>query len=328
MDASDFSIGAAIWGFPPAQHREFIALVKHAEELGFHSVALGHMPLPPTPAEYPKIVEMMPEGLRPYHLDPLAVVPILLHETKRLRVGFNVLITPTIHPFHLAKYLATLDVIGGGRLVAGFGLGAAYDGTVSSLEKLGTPSRLRGRMSDEALDLMTRLWTSTEPFTFEGEFWTAIDAELAPQPSRKPYPELWWAGDAQASIDRAARFGFDFLELFVPTADAVRDFFAPNLADANRRMGGRARLADLLIAEVLPYDPSEEEIAERLVYTGYMEDGPAMGTPERCAETILKLRDAGVEHFVLNFHRFGADPIERNHQQMEAWVSHVVPLLN
>src|SRR5437899_872350 len=86
MDVTDFSLLVCHWGFPPAQPRELIDVVKHAEELGFHSVGLPHLPIFGKAEQFPG-TRLSPEGLSPYHLDALALVPILLHETKTIRVG-------------------------------------------------------------------------------------------------------------------------------------------------------------------------------------------------------------------------------------------------
>jgi alkanesulfonate monooxygenase SsuD/methylene tetrahydromethanopterin reductase-like flavin-dependent oxidoreductase (luciferase family) len=187
MDVSDFSVVLCHWGFPPAQPGELIAVVKHAEEPGFHSVGLPHCPVNARLEDFPQQARFAPEGLRYYHFDAVALVPVLLHETKTIKVGFNILITPTWHPFHWAKYLGSLDQMSGGRVVAGFGLGAAFPSgakdvkTVPSLENLGTSTKRRGKMSDESLELMTQLWTTDGPVSYQGTHWKASEVEFMPK---------------------------------------------------------------------------------------------------------------------------------------------------
>ena len=56
-------------------------------------------------------------------------------------------------------------------------------------------------------------------------------------------------------------------------------------------------------------------------------DPMAAGSPEQCAEAVRAYREAGMEHFVLDFHRHGLDPVDIIHEQMERWANDVVPLL-
>lgn len=330
MKVKDFSLLACQWGYPPASHLELIEVAKHADELGFHSFGLPHVPIFGKNQDSKMLLGI--GGEFAYQLDPHALVPVLLHETKRMRVGFNILLTPLIHPFHWAKLIASLDVMSGGRALAGFGLGVSRPendppNTVAALDKLGTSTRVRGKTADESLEVMNRLWSDREPITFEGKFWTLNDVAIAPQSARQPRPEVWWAGMSKQSIERAARHA-DVLEITWQPEKTIREFIAPSLKEANEKYGGRAKLADLVIVEVLDYNPTEAEIQRKYWSPDYNgEDVNIAGTPERCAEQIIRLRDAGVEHFCLDLHAHGIDPITRMHEQMERWANEVVPLL-
>jgi alkanesulfonate monooxygenase SsuD/methylene tetrahydromethanopterin reductase-like flavin-dependent oxidoreductase (luciferase family) len=304
-------------------------VARHAEELGFHSVQLPHIPILPYPEDRPPtggIASFIPPRYRHYQYDPIVLLPMMAQATKTIRIGFNILVTPYLHPFVWAKYLATLDAATGGRVVAGFGLGhAPPKGVVKGLTQLGIESARRGDMSDEALEIMVKLWTSDEPVTFPGKFYTNVDLMVDPKPVQKPYPELWWAGDTERSIVRAARYA-TYLEVLWPPAGRVKDFFGPQLQAENAKWGGRARLADLIFAEVLTRPVSRDEIAARY-HIGYREGALAVGSPEQCADVIRRLRDAGIEHFALDMHRHGRDPVSVLHEQMDMFVKEVLPLL-
>ncbi len=258
---------------------------------------------------------------------------MLAQATSRIRIGFNILVTPWVHPFVWAKYLASLDVVTGGRLVAGFGLGdGPAKGPIKSLDNLGIDSRQRGDMSDEALEIITRLWTSREPISFDGPHYRGVGLAVEPKPIQRPYPELWWAGHSGPSIRRAARFA-RYLELVGFTLQGnpyatVRDKFAPRLREENERLGGSASLSVFIYANVLAADLPQDKLSENYWgWRGDTLDSLAVGSPERCAEVIRAFHEAGVEHFVLDLHRHGLDHVSRLHDQMDAFVDRVVPLL-
>jgi alkanesulfonate monooxygenase SsuD/methylene tetrahydromethanopterin reductase-like flavin-dependent oxidoreductase (luciferase family) len=183
-------------------------------------------------------------------------------------------------------------------------------------------------MADEALELVTRLWTSAEAVSFKGRYYQGVNLVVEPKPAQKPYPELWWAGKAEASLRRAARYG-RFLETVWPAPSVVRDVYVPGLTAENAKVGGRAELAALIYAGVLPEGdlPTAELSRRHYNYQGETLDTLAVGSPERCARIILGLRAAGVRHFVLDFHRHGLDPVTEIRPQLDAFAARVVPLL-
>lgn len=330
MDIRDLSLIAEHWGRPPASHLDLIAVAQHADRLGFHSLGLPYVPLlSPDEATTARFGGIGSHAIS-YHLDAHALVPILLHETERLKVGFQVLLTPVVHPFIWAKYLASLDVMSGGRAFAGFGIGVARPSgvpgaKVAGLEKLGIATRTRGRAADESLEIMTRLWSKVAPFTFEGDHFTARDVAILPQPLSQPGPELWWAGQSPRGYVRAARFA-DYIELEWPAVDVVRDVVVPSMREANAEHGGRARIAALVSVEVLPHGAPAGYVERR--YGHYPnQESIAVGRPEACAEKLRRLHDAGVDHFVLGLNAQGRDPLQRMHEQMERVVEDVLPLL-
>lgn len=324
-----FSVLAEHWGRPPASHLDLIAVAQRADRLGFHSLGLPYVPLLSADATTSARFGGVGSFAHPYHLDAHALVPVLLHETARIKVGFQVLLAPVLHPFIWAKYLASLEVMSGGRVLAGFGIGVARPAgvpgaKVAGLDKLGLATRTRGRAADEALEVMTRLWTSEEPFTFEGEHVIARDVAIEPRGLRPGGPELWWAGQSPRGYVRAARFA-DVLELEWPAVDFVRDVAVPGLAEANAAHGGHATIAALVSAEVLDRTPDPAYVKRR--FGRYHPDSVIVGTPAECAAKLRRLADAGVAQVNLNLNRQGGDPLERLHEQLERWAHEVVPLL-
>jgi alkanesulfonate monooxygenase SsuD/methylene tetrahydromethanopterin reductase-like flavin-dependent oxidoreductase (luciferase family) len=329
VDLSHVSLCVMPWGVRPATPAELIAVAQHAERLGFYALTLAFRPMLPTPDEPPAggyVFQRVSEEFRHYQHDPLVLAPMLLQATSHLRVGFNVLITPWLHPFVWAKYLASLDAASDGRVVAGLGIGyVPSDEPLPSLARLGLPSDHRGARSDEALEIMTRLWTESAPLTYRGRYYQCHEVALAPRPARTPYVELWWAGQTEVSCLRAARYA-RFLELARPSRRAIRERYGPWLRAANERVNGRAEIAAMLNGLVRDRDLTPDEGSAALF--GWTPETIArlpIGGPERCAAALRDYREAGVRHFVLDFHRHGLDPIGAVHEQMERFAADVLP---
>jgi probable F420-dependent oxidoreductase len=160
-----------------------------AEELGFDSVwATEHI-----------IVGR--EAVNPYGrvYDPLLVLAWVAAMTERIEVGTSIVLVPLRHPIHLAKEVATLQELSGGRVRLGVGVGWHED----EFRFMGYEFRGRGRRADEALHLMRALWRGER--TFHGEHWSFEDATFAPVP--KPEPEIWVGGRSARAIRRARELG-------------------------------------------------------------------------------------------------------------------------
>jgi len=106
---------------------------------------------------------------------------------------------PLHHPMHLAKEVATLQELSGGRFTLGVGMGWHRD----EFEYMGIPFKGRGRRADEAIRLMRALWNGERDF--EGQFWSFRDATSEPHPS--PQPEIWVGGSSERAIRRALELG-------------------------------------------------------------------------------------------------------------------------
>jgi alkanesulfonate monooxygenase len=317
---SDLSIMVFPWDAKRPAIEDITAVAKLAEELGFYSVTLPtHMTLPPG---------WLFEGFENSDvLDGLAVVPVLAAHTKTIRIGFNSVLLPLLPPYAWAKYLATLDVISGGRLI----VGAAMGWWEEDFGSVGVNRRRRGRLFDEQLELVTRLWTE-DRVSFEGEHYRIDDLPLEPKPVQKPYPPIW-VGGGPASVGRAARYG-EYLLAFWPDEEAARDFWTPKLDAANAEADGRAKLAAFTFAYVAEDAADLAAIGPRLRTAVAFEDAtvdPARvtvsGSPERCAERIRALNEAGVAHFVLEFQFHGGESCAFGMRQMERFAREVGPLL-
>lgn len=135
-------------------------------------------------------------------LDPLAVLPWLAGVTERIALGASVIILPYRSPVPVAKLLASVDVLSGGRLV----FGAAVGWLGEEFEAVGVPMRERASRTDEALELIRTLWTQEYPeVTTARHRLTGVKA--SPLPLQKPRPPILIGGASEAAFRRVARFG-------------------------------------------------------------------------------------------------------------------------
>ena len=124
--------------------------------------------------------------------------------TTTLRVGSAVMVLPWHNPVLLAEQAATLDVMSGGRLDFGIGKGYRYNEFMG----FNIPQEEADARFEEALEVITRAWTSRERFSHKGKFWTFNDIVVEPPPAQKPHPPFWVAAGSEPSIRRAAARGF------------------------------------------------------------------------------------------------------------------------
>ena len=137
--------------------------------------------------------------------DPTVLLAFIAGQTRRIRLGTSVLIMPYFSPVLLAKQLATLDCVSGGRLDVGLGVGWSMD----EFEVSGVPYRQRGKRADEFLRCLRAIWTD-EITEFKGEFYSVPAARIEPKPVQKPYPPITIGGYGPAAIQRAVTLGDGF----------------------------------------------------------------------------------------------------------------------
>ncbi|MFG2040608.1 LLM class F420-dependent oxidoreductase [Dactylosporangium sp. NPDC048998] len=216
-------------GADPATIARFVRLL---EDLGCESVwAVEHVVVPD---EYDSSYPYDPSGrmsLGPHDdiPDPLHWLTFAAAHTTTLRLGTAMLILPEHNPVDLAKRLATVDVLSGGRLLAGIGVGWLRE----EYDALGVPFAERGARADEYLEAMHALWTGA-PARYEGRFVSFGPVHSRPRPVRGTVP-IVVGGHSRAAVRRAARFGAGWYPLGV-RGDAFAELRAA-LRDECRAVG-------------------------------------------------------------------------------------------
>jgi probable F420-dependent oxidoreductase len=135
-------------------------------------------------------------------LDPLAVLPWLAGLTERISLGTSVVVMPYRSPIPVAKLLASVDVLSGGRLI----VGAAVGWLEGEFAALGIPFRERASRTDEGLALFQALWTEPCP-EIETRRHRLGGVKASPMPLQKPRPPILIGGNSEAALRRVARFG-------------------------------------------------------------------------------------------------------------------------
>ena len=214
-----FGIHASLGvGFAPTG-RDYIRIAQQAEELGYHSIWFGdHIVVPEKiEAAYP----YTPDGSvgfdrRTPWPDPFALLAGIGTATQKIRLGTSVIIVPYRNPLHVAKAVATVDLLSNGRCVFGAGIGWMKE----EFEVLGESYAERASRTREYIQIMKALW-SGEVSNFHGTYFSYPDVYGLPLPVQKPHPPIYFGGESTPALRRIADLGDGWLPGPV-TADVFR----------------------------------------------------------------------------------------------------------
>jgi probable F420-dependent oxidoreductase len=176
------------WAGPEA----IVHVAQRAEELGYHSVWT-----------FQRLLSDVDNALAPVYrvvLDPLIALGYAAAVTRRVRLGVAIVNLPFISPALLAKQSATIDVLSGGRLDLGLGLGWSDDEFTAS----GATKQRLGRRAQEYVQVLRTLWTD-EVVEHHGEFYTVPRSRQDPKPVQRPHPPILLGGAAPAALRRVGR---------------------------------------------------------------------------------------------------------------------------
>jgi probable F420-dependent oxidoreductase len=174
-----------------------VKIAQAAEAAGFESVWTGEHIVLPDPA-----IPSFPLAPETPMLDTTVALTWIAAHTKRLRLASGIILVPLRNPAILAKELASIDVISGGRLIVGVGAGWLQP----EFEALGVPMERRGERMDEALRAMRALWTMDHP-EHHGAFASFSKVAAYPRPRQRPTPPIVIGGESAAALRRAVTMG-------------------------------------------------------------------------------------------------------------------------
>ena len=276
--------------------------LRRAEELGFASAWVMEQPIGSA-------------GL----LEPLALLAHAAAVTTRLRLGVAVILAPLRPPVALAKALATVDQLSGGRLIAGLALGGR-----EHYPAFGLSSDRRTTRFEEAVRLLKLLW-ELPSVTFEGEFWTLSDVAVEPKPVQRPHPPIWFGGGHPSALVRAARTA----DGWIGAGSSGTEEFASSVPILREALEGEGRDPSSFPVAKRVYvavdDDTERARARLHEWFGRVYGNPGLadrvavfGSAEVVAEGLTAVAGAGAGLIVAN-------PVFDQEQQAETLASNVVP---
>lgn len=225
-----------------------------------------------------------PEHWKECYWEPFTVLSYLSGLTSKITLGTSVVIVPMHNPIELAKQVAEVDQLSGGRFVFGVGVGWFEE----EFEVLGQDFHNRGARTDEALDLMKALW-SDDPVSFDGRYHQVAEAFFSPKPRQRPSPPIWVAGGSKAALRRAARCA-DAWHPVRPTFEYLRQA----RVDLNGYLAEAGRKPESLeIAVKLPLIFQNEPPQPEQPLT--------QGRPADIIGAIESYSEAGASHLVFDF---------------------------
>ena len=168
-----------------------------AEQLGADSLWVGDRLLA---AVNPSVgyvgTDTIPERFRT-NFDPFIALTVAATATTTAKVGASVLVAPWYPPVQLARQLTSIDVISGGRLLPGFGVGWSPE----EYQAAGAPFRRRGAQLDELLDALDVLWT-INPVAHNGQRWAIPESWVNLKPAQRPHPPIYLGAFTPAGLKR------------------------------------------------------------------------------------------------------------------------------
>ncbi|MFY9328114.1 MAG: LLM class flavin-dependent oxidoreductase [Georgfuchsia sp.] len=180
-------------------HKTYM-LCQLAEEAGFDFLSIGHHVFTP---DYPTSA-------------PFAILSAIAARTSRIRLASVIYLLPLYHPVAVAEQVATLDLISGGRVI--FGIGVGYRGY--EFEGFGVDPHHRGARADESMAAIRSAWT-TGRFNHHGRHFQIPDLPAVPLPIQKPHPPMWVGGVSEPALGRAARLGDAWISANMQPLDDV-----------------------------------------------------------------------------------------------------------
>jgi probable F420-dependent oxidoreductase len=278
--------------------------VRHVEGLGFDSIWLGdHIVLPEqidrTNYSYlwrftqAQLAQLEMQNLFPekYFLEAMTTCGYLAGVSDRMSIGVGVIVVPMRNPVELAAQLATLDVLSGGKIIAGIGTGWARE----EFQALGRGDYYgpRGKVLDESVALMRTLW-GPQPASFEGSYFSFPPVYCEPTPIQVGGPPIWVGGDSRRALRRVVELG---------------DGWQPVELPPDRFAEASAQLDEMLCA--VGRDPAE---IERSVSTRLPLSDTSDGRAEHMVEDYLA---AGCTHLVM--YSGWRNTMEQNYERASAF---------
>jgi probable F420-dependent oxidoreductase len=241
-------------------------------------------------------------------LEPIATMGVLVGATRRVNIGTAVLVMPYRHPVLLARMLVTLDVLSGGRMILGAGVGWLAE-EFAALDA--RPFAARGRVTDECIEIVKLLCQGGD-VTFQGEHYRIDHVISSPGSVQRPHPPILIGGTSDAALRRVARLGNGWLSTGLrPERLRERLNMLEKLCEAQGR-----RFADLSLSHKLFINIGES----RKGSDGDRE--PGTGSQVDIVDDLRRLVDLGYRHVIV---RYRGSDVDEQRKQLTLFCSHIIP---
>lgn len=235
----------------------------------------------------------------------LIALSVAAGATSRIQLMSSVVLLPLYTPMVVAKLTSVLDVASNGRYHMGIGIGGEFP---KEFEAVGVPVKQRGSRTNEALEVVKRLWTEKN-VTFEGRYTKFSGVTISPSPVQKPHPPIWVAGRKEPAMRRAAIYGDGWLpymytpEMLRESLEKIRQFGKEAGRDLSNFRPGLFIFAsvykdrDFAIQQAAKalggtYAQDFSQIAARYTLSGGVED---------CRKRLQEYVDAGARSVMLSW---------------------------
>jgi len=287
----------------PPKSKEIVEYCQAAEGLGFDSLwvidrLFGELPV----------------------LEPFTVMTLAVASTQRVGIGSCVILAALRQPVWLAKEIATLDYLSGGRVVLGISLG----GNQQAFDAVGFPLRQRTRRLEEAITIMRKLWNE-DNVTWHGRYSQLQDATINPKPVQSHLPILLGAA-REPALRRAGVMADGWIANAFSTPQQCRERWemVKTFAQAGGRDPSSLQCGKLLYCWVDDDRTRARQAVSSFYQAHYpnihVEDFAACGPPEECAHYIQQYIDAGARTIILG-------PTGLDIHQLELLTERVLPLM-
>ena len=222
-----------------------------------------------------------------HHYSPFSLMPnpnliasVVAMQTSKAKIALLGNLVPLLNPIRVAEEYAMLDVMSGGRLVAGFMRGIPHEYIAYNMP----PSESFARMR-EATELIVKAWTEPEPFGWEGEFYQYPSVSIWPKPFQKPHPQIIMSATSPDAAELAAKYHAIVGFVFVHELSWARGL-AEGYQKAARSYGWEAGPEHIMVGEhVVIADTDEEAMA--LMHAGHDYLHRVIMRPQRDAQKLV-----------------------------------------
>jgi len=275
-----------------ATRDDVLYIAKEAEGVGLDSVWVferllwpvnpqtpyGGVPNTPIPVEYQSV------------LDPLETLTYVAGNTKKISLGTSIIDMFFHNPVTLARRFATLDVLSGGRVIAGLGIGWSKD----EYDAAGIPFKQKGARADEYLQALKRIWTD-DVVEFKGQFYNIPASKIGPKPMQKPHPPIILGAYTPKTFPRIVNYADGWMPIvgFVPLEQQEQAINA--LRETARKANKNPsdiRIIVLTYPNLVDSSSNSSSNQQRM---------PMTGTIDQIGRDVEQIKALGAEHIIFGY---------------------------